>query len=316
MSDDEIGPEGLEQQESEPLDPSTAFKNFYKPVVERIFDETKIPDSLFHYTSAAGLLGILGQHKLWFSDAAFMNDGSEALHGLRVMSHVIDEFMKDQPDEFKEAADRLKTEVSDAMRKFQPLIFCMSARDNLLNQWRDYGKDVVPYCIEFQAPALQQWSDFTFPVFLTKIVYDVEFQQSLTLQLVEAIFKRALEIKGERQHFEEEEAAQLIRGAALEIVALITRFKNPAFEAEEEWRLVTFRSEIVPQVTRKFRTSSLGVVPYYEWEKVRNPKMLPVKGVTVGPSPYAQVSDLALKQFLDDQGYEAETYYSTIPIRR
>lgn len=318
--EDVISPDGLEQQIEAPPQPRDSLLwGLSQAVVARIYESVGVPTSLYHYTSSAGLIGIITEHKLWFSDATFMNDGSESTYGVRLASLCIDEFLQGKPQEELDAGERLKTEIADATRHFQQIIFCLSARNNLLNQWRDYGKDVVPYCIEFDARGLEQWkkdTDFTFPIFITKVVYDVHMQRDLMIDLLSRIYEKAKIALGDRQYFEENEAQKLLMAAAVEIVALITRFKNPAFEAEEEWRAVAYRPEIEASVTRKYRSSSLGAVPYYEWHQKGEVRSLPILSVTVGPSPYAQVSDLALKQLLGDNGYNVPTHYSLIPIRR
>ena len=38
------------------------------------------PKSLFHYTTAAGLLGILRESVLWATEARFLNDAQEAVY--------------------------------------------------------------------------------------------------------------------------------------------------------------------------------------------------------------------------------------------
>jgi hypothetical protein len=272
-----------------------------------------IPTSLFHYTSSQGLLGIIGTDKLWFSDASFLNDGSEATWGADLAGAVIEEFITGRSAEEKAAGDALRLEIPKALAAFQPIIFCMSARNNLLNQWRDYGKDIVPYCIELDTRLFETGSDPSFRIFITKIVYDLELQRKLMMDLLALIHAKSVELLGERIQFEDDEGERLVRGAAIEVVNLVTRFKNPAFEAEEEWRAIAYRGYVPPSV-RRFRASGLGVVPYYEWS-INNQK-LPIQSVTVGPSPYATVSDLALKQFLQDRQYSVPTRFSLIPIRR
>ncbi len=39
------------------------------------------PDVLFHYTNAAGLIGIVQEEVLWASDAEFLNDAQETRYG-------------------------------------------------------------------------------------------------------------------------------------------------------------------------------------------------------------------------------------------
>ncbi len=314
-----LGPGGLDQQVDADLPQELPFAGFSKPVIQRIYqDVAAVPTSLYHYTSSAGLIGIITNHKLWFSDAAFMNDGSEVTYGYQALSLAIDEFMGDKTEPEKDAGEALKQEVAQALTHFQPIIFCMSARNNLLSQWRDYGRDIVPYCIEFDTNELERWNErqCNFPIFLTKVVYDASLQRSLLLELLNSIYKKAKSLLGERDFFDDAEAKPLLVSAAIELVALINRFKNPAFDSEEEWRAISYRPDVERSVQRKYRASSLGAVPYYEWYSLAERGNLPIKSVTVGPSPYARVSDLALKQLLTDYGYSDTTQFSTIPLRR
>lgn len=260
-------------------------------------------------------MGILGTHSMRFSDVLFLNDGSETTYGVNLVGTVLDELMEGKMDSEKDAAERLKRQVADAVGYFQPIIFCFSARDNLLNQWRDYGKDVVPYAIEFAANELTHEADGTFRISLCKIIYSYSVQRTLLTELLTSIYVKTKTLQG-NGFFSEAQATDLLISAAIEIVALITHFKNPAFEAEEEWRAFCYRPDLVGKVSPKFRSSGLGVVPYYEWTAGSGQKQLPVKGVTVGPSPYSAVSDIALRQFLTANRYDVRTNYSVIPIRR
>jgi hypothetical protein len=306
--------DGVEEQ-AEDWSPevSNAFNGLSLGPIRSIYDNRTIPSSLFHYTSSQGLLGIIGGDKLWFSDASFMNDGSEATWGADLASAVIEEFLAGRSAEERAAGDALRLEIPRALAAFQPIIFCMSARNNLLNQWRDYGKDIVPYSIELDTRSFETGADPSFKIFITKIVYDMELQRKLMMDLLTLIHGKTIELLGQRTEFGEEEGERLVRGAAVEVVNLVSRFKNTSFEAEEEWRAIAY-SGYVPPTSRKFRASGLGVVPYYEWS-LKDQK-LPIKSVTVGPSPYATVSDLALKQFLQDSQYDVPTRFSLIPIRR
>lgn len=274
-----------------------------------------MPPRLYHYTSSAGMIGIAKHHKVWFSDARFLNDGPELNYGitlacetLKLLSKKYDEITDEFIDEIYEA---LK-EVSDY---YVPVVFCLSKEDNLLNQWRDYGKDVVPYCIEFETEKLLNSTEHTFPTFLCNIEYEIPKQIEMMTGLLEAIYVEAKKID-EAEKIEGEKRREVMYRACEEVFWFSSRFKNGAFSAEQEWRIVSFYPELRKHGTpRLFRSGSLGVTPYYEWG-MKDGSPLPITHVTVGPSPYAQVSDLALKQLLEDNKYTTNTSFSTIPIRR
>jgi hypothetical protein len=51
-----------------------------------------VPDELFHYTDAAGLIGILANKgELWASDARCMNDTRELEHGNELLRQALRE---------------------------------------------------------------------------------------------------------------------------------------------------------------------------------------------------------------------------------
>jgi hypothetical protein len=50
-----------------------------------------VPELLFHYTNAAGLLGILDSARLWATNYRFLNDSSEIGHGVSLFDSIVEE---------------------------------------------------------------------------------------------------------------------------------------------------------------------------------------------------------------------------------
>jgi hypothetical protein len=50
---------------------------------------TALMDTLFHYTSATGLRGILQSLSLWASDLRFLNDAQEAIYALDLVVDAV-----------------------------------------------------------------------------------------------------------------------------------------------------------------------------------------------------------------------------------
>ena len=272
----------------------------------------KMPVRLYHYTSSVGLLGIVKNHCLWFSDSSFMNDGSEVMYGLMIFRSVINEFMDGKPAAEVEAANQLYQVVVDQKNIYRQTIFCMSDEGNLLNQWRDYGKDVTAYSVEMDTAKLIEKDAFNFYPALYPLIYDPEKQLDLTRNLFSKIYEIAKATGLDDPQQNETHFAV----AAAEVSLLINHFKNPAFAAEKEWRLACNIPANSKDIAPEFRPSNLGVVPYYIWRRSNPGERLPITSVIVGPTPYAQASDIALKMFLSRSGYDVSTHYSTIPIRR
>lgn len=270
------------------------------------------PEVLWHYTSSEGLIGILGQHSLRFSEAPYLNDGSELQYGLEIFAHLVRTFASDKDDALRNYAEQLIQKVDLTLERLGSVVFCMCSEPNLLNQWRDYGKDIVPYCIGFDSEELTNARNFSFNSYLVEIIYDYSTQ----LDIFNSFILRLYKWYGELPESAANDSDRHLTEAAAQASTLILRFKNSAFAAEREWRLISHIPEIRSRSERKFRSSSLGVVPYYELKRSITPKQLPVKAVFVGPSPYGKISHKALRDFLDVNGYSsAASNYSTIPIR-
>jgi hypothetical protein len=69
--------------------PNNIFQGIANAVIRERFPDRRFPKQLYHYTSADGLMGIVTNNTIRFSDAAYMNDGSEVEHEFEVLEDVI-----------------------------------------------------------------------------------------------------------------------------------------------------------------------------------------------------------------------------------
>ncbi len=115
---------------------------------------------LFHYTSEAGLQGILQNKCLWATDVFISNDHSEIILGESLFKRDLQEWANLN----KRNEDDLKFLVNGPSEMSEGVFFaCFSTVRNynendrefildhgLLSQWRGYG----PYAIKFKKDAL------------------------------------------------------------------------------------------------------------------------------------------------------------------
>ncbi len=274
------------------------------------------PKILWHYTSSDGLKGIVDHNCLWFTDACFQNDGSEINYGLNLLQLIANKYVPRLAEEDQPEIQLLLDEVANQLNFHRVIVFCLCEKPNLLNQWRDYGKDVVPYCIGLDPIATQQCSDPDFYIFLKDIIYDAATQTNILRRMIDRSIEASQKIENPDTLSDAERKSYRTK-AAQQFALAIMQFKNPAFSAEQEWRFVAHQTDMPPSVETQFRTSTLGVIPYFHWRPDKENPVLPIKEVIVGPSPYGAVSQGALRQFLDARGYgHAVLSHSTIPIRR
>lgn len=103
--------------------------------------------TLFHYTTAQGLHGIVKDNCLWATAAAYLNDASEIEYGCNVLEEVLGKWRKNNGDRSTVSAnvvELLQTYFSEPdlklRRAMAVYIACFCANDNLLSQWRAYGQ--------------------------------------------------------------------------------------------------------------------------------------------------------------------------------
>lgn len=293
------------------------FTGLADTVASKHVDPAAIPNSLFHYTDGNGLMGILGREaSIRFSDVLFVNDGSEIFYGIQLFDSVLEDFLQGKSDRDKRFAHKVSEVIREHWKSHRAVIFCLSEENNLLNQWRDYGKGVVSYSIEIDVPSFVRAADCSFRTILFKMIYDRQKQTEILLDLISNLYNMMSKLYDDNFIETDDDETILSFSCALQINWLLYRFKNPAFVAEREWRFMSDISRMPPEGIKHFKDSGLGVVPYYEWRLSDKTAKLPVKSVIVGPSPFAQVSHFALDIFLESMGYKIPSDFSTIPIRR
>jgi len=91
-----------------------------KSIISQIL-ETKAPENLYHYTSSAGLMGIIGTEeshtgKLWATKIHYMNDGLELQLGLEQIRKEI-EAQKEHIRENIEVRDGYRKRTTDELDK-------------------------------------------------------------------------------------------------------------------------------------------------------------------------------------------------------
>src|SRR5215216_2159961 len=101
------------------------------------------PSTLYHYTNAAGLLGIVKEQALWATHIQFLNDGEELIYAARQIS----EYARSRAEgDASYRGQRLRA-IADGVedhadgRYGEVFVSCFCSEPDLLSQWRSYGRD-------------------------------------------------------------------------------------------------------------------------------------------------------------------------------
>jgi Protein of unknown function (DUF2971) len=281
------------------------------------------PSTLFHYTTASGLLGILSSSTLWASDLRFLNDTQEAIYAQDVIVDAV-RGMKNpvlNPGHFAFGRDQREVDrfaqyqgfVLNALDTAQYGVYvtCFCESGDLLSQWRGYGSD-HGYAIEFGIDALITALDglHTYPpaTGLEPVRYGNEAAADVVSLAVEAVADFNLNHPGVKSEYK-----------ALQLSALMATVKHPGFREEREWRLfAAFDSfqqgplvEPIYSEPTRFRSTRMAIVPYIE---VGFP-IDAIVSVRVGPGNSTDVREAGVRRLLKSFGSNATVSRSDVPLR-
>ena len=310
-----------------------------------------VPEGLaWHYTSAAGLRGIIETHSLRATSAGFMNDANELKTGVATLRRAYERERTRLTEEDQRLIESSGMLLDSAV--FSTFLVCASKEADLLTLWRYYGNDNVAYSIGLnqdiplmpreQVPGAAHPSPP--PGYFD---YDREELRGTKVRLrpnpdAPGIFGgewrdvKYVDRTGEESHTEyirdfidERNMDVFTPGFWFETGNVddgpVNVEKDNAFEDEREVRILM---EPNPQWKFvKFRESHLGLVPYVELTSSASANdegyvpgdaecRLPIRHIMVGPTRDPQAAEYALRVLLDNSGYGDVTIGSSeIPFR-
>ena len=274
-----------------------------------------VPPILYHYTTAAGLLGILGEQALWATDCEFLNDSSEVSYGLRLADSTLKELILNG-----ESRQALRKQIlADRMRfrpGIKPFAICFCKRGDLLSQWHGYAGG-AGYAIGLSGAGVAAATSDTNTV-LCPIEYEENRQREIIVAQFEAAAIAVEEVTSDCQSPEETGivictmSSLMLHRAAI----LASMFKDPVFRGEEEWRVVRHCSWDQHGEDVQFRVRDAVIVPYLS-VKLRNPQtgLLPIVQVVLGPTVDERLGRRSIQTLLKHRRSDAEVRFSQIPLR-
>jgi hypothetical protein len=270
--------------------------------------------TLFHYTTAPGLLGILrdGSPCLWATDLRFLSDAEEAIYAerffvdsLRAMENpALD---PSQPahqsaGDFGTAFEGYRELVIDALRakQFPVYVTCFCESGDLLSQWRGYGSD-HGYAIEFNRDAL---AELALPPYDAPNLVRVRYGDEAAKDVLDDALKHMrsdanLGHPGVHSYY-----------MARDLTSKLATIKHPGFSEEREWRLIATFEADDPALVR-FRATPVAVAPYIE---LRVPTDA-VISIRVGPGRHVDVRSAGVQRLLARLGRDVPVLQSEVPLR-
>jgi hypothetical protein len=256
--------------------------------------------TLYHYTTAAGLHGIVSQKNLRLTHTRHLNDETEGLHGAQAVDKALDILVKRLPnsDLVRVLSDSIKTAISQKQIQVEGGTFvgCFSTEGDSLPQWRGYGRNDSAFSLAFDAGELLKLASASWGgrCWLLPIEYDEDIFVSKMTQAL-AIASQEFD-----EHKKLESGQNLLSSLVMHLANYGSALKHPAFREEREWRLIVLHLAAIddPPV---HHLASATFRPYIELEMSREFFVSSLERVIVGPQSEQEATEHGVASFLKSQ---------------
>jgi hypothetical protein len=275
--------------------------------------DTGLPDLIYHYTSVEGFFGIVQSGQLWLSDYSYLNDTRELSHGGDLVAEVAMELLANESR--PQAIDLLRQWITDLQSPVHRVcVASFSGLGDSLSQWRAYGHIAVGF-------EPRDISLHAYRANLRPVEYLRDRQRAL-IDLHLHHMREAYLVDSDAGRLERIEDVYHRTDRLIELIAF---FKDPAFAAEQEYRLAFIEHpELMPSLghkcsAKRFRVSRGRIIPYVlsnELEPVLSSgRDLKIREVVLGPGADATL-ERGIREFLTESDMrEVEVKRSRVPYR-
>ena len=286
--------------------------------IESFFHQVA-PSVLFHYTSIGSVMRMAKSRSIWASNVYYLNDSREVIHACEILDDELSPqlvFGDQSSTETKFCSQLSKWANQFRTTHHSIFIFSLSQQSSLLSQWRSYTPHGKGVSIGFSPAILNQIAQSSQAV-LVKCIYKREEQQVLIRSLVEKIltsfrqWSPQVDLSREHPDYCYFKFLEQFRGDFLRVLCVI---KHPAFEEEQEWRLISpyYPPQPTPPLI-KFREGASMLVPYVEFPLPSAGQVF--EAAILGPSQHQDLSMSAVRMYLSNQDLCSYMENCTIPYR-
>lgn len=272
---------------------------------------------LFHYTTNAGLIGIVTSKTLRATQIQYLNDSEEFSHGLLIAAGVA-------RDRAKAASGRekllLETISSSWERVRRTHVFVSSFTENgdLLSQWRGYA-GAGGVSLSFSYGELIEIANKNANGFrLIKCVYEEKQKRLIAGEFIDEALTSLQNLGSE---VSEEIVKDLSWTFLKRFQQIAACFKNHAFKEEAEWRLVSLPVS-GDTANIDFRSTAAVIIPFFTMNldlgKTEKGKIrIGIQELLIGPSSYYEEQMAAISLLFQRSGvYVATLSRTLIPFRQ
>ncbi|MCJ1694649.1 DUF2971 domain-containing protein [Rathayibacter caricis] len=218
-------------------------------------------DTFWHYTSAAGALGVLENKEFWATHVRFMNDHEEIQRFVRIVVSVLEEFYDNEAYTVAQLGLRGAKTLLTTWLPVNFFVVSFTTLPDSLSQWRAYSGGSNGYALGFSGESLRAAGEgWVFE----RCIYEQTHARDIAMCIVEeSLTEYMSEPIPDVDDFGFFSLLDILYPRVIKYAAQI---KHEAFADEREWRLIggpfdddRFNNRIGPR----------GITPYV---KLATPK--------------------------------------------
>jgi hypothetical protein len=119
-------------------------------ILETLLRPANVPPVLYHYTTQAGLLGIITSREIWATHTQYLNDSQEFQHAVAVaMSQVALKLAAESNEDRKTVLQRMLDGLMPSIETINVFVCSFSECGDSVAQWRAYGDATGGFAVGF-----------------------------------------------------------------------------------------------------------------------------------------------------------------------
>lgn len=287
-------------------------------------------NTVYHYTSPDGILGILKDKTLRFTDCQYLNDKGEFVYIREpfkkawkkikeergdsddIIEQVINNFIRSPYEllSFQHVEKTSSRDIGIIFTHHRYYLLCASINADTANMWNYYVKNGLyqGYNLGINRNYINEWFSNYQNNHVEFIDGKVIYNENLQVKMIYEELKKLLTQYDEKEKTinDFQEQVILLDEFQGELYNYIHQqkifFKNPAFSSEEEHRFVLkvgndFTSD--DDLSLNFRVGISGIItPFIEWKFKLDDKERLFKQITLAPMIESDLAEESFKRFL------------------
>lgn len=268
-------------------------------------------EALFHYTTAAGLRGILSSGAMFASHAKFFNDTSEFEYRLSMLEKPLQSLAVTG---LAEVRDHILNTFK-GKGGYEIFVSCFCEHDDLIPQWRGYGAAGAGYAIGIP------WRDLSREgsALLIGVTYGEKAFAEAASKAIQLAKTRAADALGLGGAGGQARMVDTISSLMVTLLLLVIATKKSGFEYEHEFRLIYLLKPTPLQGENpiEFRDAGGLIIPYVLLPLPRDESgRLRVASVRCGPSLQDSATADGVRMLLAKHGVgDVSILRSEAPLR-